>query len=80
MPCEPSYNLHEMQEESTIYRHLRGDYTKNYTKYTKENIRQYLRINKRFCGSVILYCIAATARFLTLVQGNERRLECLLFL
>ena len=73
MPCEPSYNLHEMQEESTIYRRLRGFHTKNYTKYTKEIIRQYLRINKRFCGSVILSCIAATARFLTLVQENERR-------
>lgn len=37
MPCEPSYNLHEMQEESTVYGHLRGVYTKNHTKNTKRD-------------------------------------------
>ena len=35
VPCEPSYNLHEMQEESTIYRNLRRISTKYRTKCTK---------------------------------------------
>ncbi len=36
MPCEPSYNLHELYIKSTVYGRLRHVHTKNHTKPTKK--------------------------------------------
>lgn len=62
MPCGPSYNLHEMQEESTIYRNLRRISTKYRTKCTKEARNEYLES----CLGVIEILVYLIVRFVAL--------------
>lgn len=62
MPCEPSYNLHEMQEESTIYRNQRRISTKYRTKCTKEAQNDYLES----CLGVIEILVYLIVRFVAL--------------